>query len=412
MGLGRRAAGLLTSLRNGSWLTPERLRVYPAIFLVVWLAVAGFWVATAEGVIDRTGKVLGTDFLNVWAASAMTLEGRPAESWDWPRHAEVERRVVGADHPDYYGWHYPPLFLLVAAPLALLPYLWALALYLAATFPAYWSAVRRILPERPAILPILAFPGLWINLMHGQNGFLTVGLMGGGLLLLDRRPLLAGMLLGLLAYKPQFGLLLPLALIAGGHWRVLAGAGLSLLATVSLSLWLFGVASWRAFFGSLALTRTTIIEQGATGWHKIQSVFSAVRMLGGGIGLAYAIQGGVLLVVVIVVVAAWRKREAPLALKAAVLVAATPLTTPYVLDYDLVLLALPVAWLVAEGRRAGFRPWEKTLLVLLWLLPVLARQMGELAAVPMTPLLLALLLTLLWRRLWRSDRRDLNPLSS
>ncbi len=391
-------ARLGASLRTGSWLTEDRLRSYPALFLVIRLVVTAFWVATADGVIDRTGKVLGTDFLNVWAASTIALEGEPENIYDYQHHGVVQQRVVGTNHPDqFYGWHYPPTFLLLVLPLALLPYAWSLAAYLLTTFPAYWITVRRILPGREAALAALAFPGVWITIGHGQNAFLTTGLLGGGLLLLERRPVLAGVLLGLLSYKPQMGFLIPLALAAGGYWRTFAAAAATTIGFAALAWLAFGPETWHAFLASLELTRTFITEQGATGWHKIQSVFSAVRLLGGGIPLAYAVQGMAALAAAAVVVAVWRRTRCE-AVRGAALVAATPLTSPYVLDYDLAILALAIAWIVREGREHGFLPWEKTVLAIVWLLPLVARTIALQTSLLVTPLLLAAMLALLLHR--------------
>ncbi|MEW5729124.1 MAG: glycosyltransferase family 87 protein [Pseudomonadota bacterium] len=388
------------ALASGDWLTPARARAYPAIFLVLWLVLGVAWITTGDGVFDRTGKVIGTDFLNVWAAADMALEGRAAEAYDWAAHARAEQRVVGADHPDYYGWHYPPLFLLAVLPLGLLPYLWALAVYLAATAPAYATVLRAILPGRAALLAAAAFPGVWVNIGHGQNGFLTTGLLGGGLLLLDRRPLLAGTLLGLLAYKPQFGLLIPIALAAGGHWRAFSAATAAVIAASGLSAAVFGLDTWSAFFASLELTRTHVIEQGATGWAKIQTAFSTVRLLGGGIGAAYAAQAIATVAAAAAVVAVWRSR-APARLRAAALVAAIPLTSPYLMDYDLVILALPIALLAAEGRETGFLAWEKTVLAAAWLLPLLSRPLATMVPLQLAPMVVAMLLAVIVRRALR-----------
>ncbi len=136
---------------------------------------------------------------------------------------------------------------------------------------------------------------MFINLGQAHNGFLTAALMGAALLQLDRRPIIAGILFGLLAYKPQFGLLIPLVLIVSGRWRVLAAAAATVaLLTLAVTL-AFGPDVWTAFLASTKFTRTVVLEQGGTGWYKIQSVFSWVRMWGGGITLAYALQGAVTL---------------------------------------------------------------------------------------------------------------------
>ena len=105
----------------------------------------------------------------------------------------------------FYGWHYPPFFFAVAFLVASLPYALGLALWLAASFAAYLAAILAILPRPETLLIAAAFPAVFVNIGHGQNGFLTAALLGGALLLLDRRPWLAGVMIGLLAYKPQFG---------------------------------------------------------------------------------------------------------------------------------------------------------------------------------------------------------------
>jgi alpha-1,2-mannosyltransferase len=196
---------VLGSVRSGEWLSAERLRAVPRMLLAVTLLAVLIWIALADGLVDMNGKPLGTDFSNVYAAGRLTLDGTPEAAWDPARQHAAEQQVFGPDTP-FYGWHYPPLFLTVAAVLTLLPYGWALFAWMALTLPAYAMAIRAILPRAETALIALASPAVFINLGHGQNGFLTAALLGGGLLLLDRRPLLAGLLIGLMAYKPQFGL--------------------------------------------------------------------------------------------------------------------------------------------------------------------------------------------------------------
>lgn len=384
---------VIAALRGGEWLTERRLRAYPLIMLAACLTVTAVWVGLGTGGMDPTGKPLGTDFLNVWSASALALKGEAAAIYDYVRHGEAQRAAMGGHSVPYYGWHYPPMFLLVVLPAALMPYGWALLAYLAATFPAYWKTLRAMAPGTTAGLAALAFPGVWVNVGHGQNGFLTTGLMGGGLLLLERRPVLAGVLFGLLAYKPQFGLLLPLVLAAAGRWTSVVAAGATATVAALLSLAVFGVDTWDAFFASLALSRTVVLEQGAVGWHRLQSVFAAVRLLGGGVALAYAVQGVTTVAAAGAAVWVWRRGSGRLA--AAALVTATLLATPYVMDYDLVLVALPIAWLAAEAMERGPRPWEKTLLAVAWLLPLVVRQIAQGLMVPLTPLVLGALLAVI-----------------
>ncbi len=287
-------AGFIDILRTGAWLTRERVRLVALALLAASAIGAGFLIATSDGLNDRLGRPLGTDFSNVYAAGTYVLDGQPTAPFDPARQYAREQAIFGTA-TQFYGWHYPPFFLGLAALLALMPYVLALALWQGVTLILYVLSIRAILPpalagggKREWLLLALAFPAVFVNLGHGHNGFLTAALMGGALLQLDERPLLAGILFGLLAYKPQFGLLIPLVLIAGGHWRAFVSAAVT-VALLALGVTLaFGPDVWSAFLASTKFTREVVLEQGDTGWYKIQSVFSWVRMWGGGITLAYA----------------------------------------------------------------------------------------------------------------------------
>ena len=280
------------------------------------------------------------------------------------------------------GWLYPPLFLMVAAGLAVLPYGWSLVVWMAFTLTAYILTIRAILPRPETILVALAFPASFVNLGHGQNGFLTAALLGGGLLLLDEWPIAAGVLFGLLAYKPQFGLLIPLVLVATGRWRVIAVATITVLALWAATLVLFGPNVWIAFVDSTAFTRHVVLEAGGTGWEKMQSLFSAVRMWGGQIKTAYSAQAALASFVAISLVWLWRG-SAGYELKAAALPTACLLTTPYVLDYDLVVLAVAIAFYIRYALAYGFRNYEISLLAFVWAVPLVTRSLAAVSAVPL-----------------------------
>ena len=184
------------------------------------------------------------------------------------------------------------------------------------------------------------------------------------------------------AYKPQFGLLVPLALIAGGHWRAALAAAATVALLVLAATLAFGPDIWAAFLASTRFTRIVVLEAGDTGWHKIQSVFSGVRMWGAPVPAAYTVQGLVTVVVAALLVRLWRG-GAPYPLKAAALCVGTLFATPYSLDYDMMVLAPAIAFLAAHGLAVGFAPGEKTALAALWLCPLLARSVAQLALVPL-----------------------------
>jgi hypothetical protein len=383
-------------LRSGQWLTAARIRGYSLILLgFCAVAVAG-WIALSDGLIDRNGKPLGTDFSNVYAAGTLTWQGRPADAYlPALQHAE-EKAVFGREVP-FYGWHYPPFFFAIAFVVAAFPYAWGLAIWVAASLAAYLAAMRAILPRPETLLIAAAFPGVFVNIGHGQNGFLTAALLGGALQLLDRRPWLAGVLIGCLTYKPQFGVLIPVALLAGGRWSTIAAAAATIAALLAVSFVTLGGGVWHAFADSMTFTQTVVLEQGGTGWEKIQSIFSAVRMWGASVHGAYAAQTALLLMLAATLAWLWHS-DAAFELKASALATASLLATPYVLDYDLVVLAVAIAFFARHGLSRGFRPFEISLLAAAWIVPLLSRGVAGATGLPLGLLVLLTLYVFTLRR--------------
>jgi len=377
-------------LKTGDWVTAARIRAYSLIVLGFSIAIYAGWIVASDGLIDRAGKPIGTDFANVYAAGTLARQGHAADAYDPVLQHAAEKAVFGRDDVPFFGWHYPPFFFAIAALVATVPYAAGLMLWMLLSLPAYLATIHTILPRRESLLAAAAFPAVFVNVGHGQNGFFTAALLGGALCCLRSRPVFAGVLIGLLAYKPQFGLLVPLALLAGGHWRALIAAAITVAALVALSMGMFGIDVWHAFLASTTFTQTVILEQGATGWEKIQSAFSAVRMWGGSISLAYAVQGALALMLALSIMWLWRGYAA-FELKAAGLATACLLATPYVLDYDLVVLGIAIAFLVRHGLTQGFRSYERSLLALAWIMPLLARSIMSATMIPFGFLTLALL---------------------
>jgi len=374
--------GLKQGLKSGDWLTAARARGYSLILLgICALAIAG-WIAVSPGLIDPNGKPIGTDFSNVYAAGKLTWQGHPADAYDPALQHAAEKAVFGDREVPFYGWHYPPFFLAVAFLVASLPYAFGLSLWLAASLAAYLAAVRAILPRPETLLIAAAFPAVFINIGHGQNGFLTAALLGGALHWLDRRPWLAGILIGLLAYKPQFGVMIPLALLASQRWSSIAAAIATVAALVAVSVAALGGGVWHAFADSMNFTQTIVLEQGGTGWEKIQSAFSAARNWGADVHTAYAIQIALGLSLAATLAWLWHS-DAAFELKTAGLVIASLLATPYVLDYDLVVLAIAIAFLARHGLISGFRDYEISLLTAAWIVPLLSRGIAGATGIPL-----------------------------
>jgi alpha-1,2-mannosyltransferase len=395
-------------IRSGRWLTAERARAYTMILLTFYaLAIAG-WIALSGGLVDPNGKPLGTDFSSFYAAGSLVRDGRAGDVYDMALHYAREQQIFGQATP-YYGWLYPPLFLLIVTPFALLPYPLALLAWQGATFALYLGVIaailRRLRRDDPLVarlwLPAaIALPAAFINLGHGQNGFLTAGLLGAALVTLPRRPLLSGVLFGLLAYKPQFGLLIPVALLAAGQWRTIIAAGVTVMALVIVSAAAFGTDIWWLFSASTGTSRRLLLEQGNVGFEKLQSVFAAVRMLGGGISLAYVVQGAASLVTVLGVGCAWRWSDDN-NLKNALLIIATLLGSPHVLDYDLTILAPAFAFIVASRWPDGFRDYDVSVLSFAWSVPLFARAVAGATCVPLGLIAVMMLYGVVLRHIWR-----------
>lgn len=403
--------GLVQNLRDGAWVTRERARLVAFAVLAASLIGLGYILATATGVNDYSGRPIGSDFSNIYAAGTYVLDGAPASPFDPAAQYVREQAIFGVATP-FYGWHYPPFFLGLAALLATMPYLLALAVWQGATLVLYLLAIRAILAPPPKgeggtqsatgevtlwFLLALAYPAVFINLGHGHNGFLTAAVFAGALLMLDARPILSGVLIGCLAYKPQFGLLIPLVLVATARWRVFATAAATVAIMVLAVTAAFGIEVWYAFLASGEFTRKIVLEQGGTGWHKIQSVFAWARMWGASLPLAYAVQAATTLAVAVGLVVIWRSRSS-FAVKAAALLIGSILATPYSLDYDLMLIAPAIAFLAADAARRGAAPWEMTLLAALWLVPLIARSFAQFTHIPVgAPVMLLSFIWLLYR---------------
>lgn len=388
----------IASIRDGRFLTRQRLTVY-SLFLLAGFAVAILGIiTTAHGLNDYAGRPLGTDFSSFHTAGRLALEGR--NPFDQTALYRAEQSAFGGA-TRYYAFSYPPIFLLPAAALAMLPYAAALALWLALTFGFYLAAMAALqtrfdvapLSERPLFLLIAAaFPGVFVNLSHGQNGFLAAGLIIMGLTLLDRRPLLAGLCFGLLAFKPQLGVLIPFALAAGGRWKSFAAAAVTVAALMLASVMAFGIESWRGFLSAMDFSRQAILDHDGVGYAKMISIFAAARLWHVPLALAYGLQAIASLAVVLLVTQLWR-RATDLRLKGAALCLGTLLVTPFALDYDLMLLAPALALVAAYGCKQGFAPFTLSLLTLLWAMPLLSRPVAMITPILLAPLaILALLL--------------------
>jgi hypothetical protein len=379
----------------GAALDRNRVLTYCRILLAVETGVFLFLVAGTHGLIAPLAGPTSTDFVSFYAAGALAGSGTPELAYNQAAHDAAEQRAT-APGIEYRFFYYPPVFLLVCAAFARLPYLAAFLVFETATLALCLIVMRQILAEHgwAALIPVLAFPAVFWTLGLGQNSFLTAALFGAGTLWIDRRPILAGFCFGALCYKPHFALLVPVALLAGRHWRALGAALGSAAALCGLSLIAFGRQTWQGFVAAAAGSHATYAS-GRINLGGLITPFGGVLLAGGTPNAAYTAQAAATLGAGLLAAFVWR-RGLTLPIRAATLAAATLVAVPVALIYDLMLAAVAAAWLVRDP--AGLAGWERVALAGLFLLSMVPPSLAEAWHAPTGPVVTLSLLALITPR--------------
>jgi alpha-1,2-mannosyltransferase len=393
------AIALFRLLRRADWLTRDRIVAWSSVMFIIELLALVFLALWQRGLLVPDVHSPASDFVSFYAAGKLTLAGTPQYAYDQVVHYLVQQQSSGTEAAHQF-FFYPPVFLLLCAPLATMPYLVAFAVFVFATLAIMIRLMQALVREPPAtwLSAVLAFPAVFWTIGLGQNAFLTAALFGAFSLLLEKKPLTAGMLLGCLCYKPHFGLLVPVALIAGREWRAFAGAAISVAGLVGASVMLFGWQTWAtyltAFFHS-----DQVYTTGAVDFAGIITPFGAARLLGLTNSAAYAVQIIVAMAAVVIVALVWR-RGASHNLRCAILLSATLLAVPLALVYDQLLLLVAAAWLVREARETGLLSWEGLIFVVIYPVSLVTLSVGQTYHLPLGPLTTCAVLMLCLRRAW------------
>jgi alpha-1,2-mannosyltransferase len=348
------------------------MRASERLYMAASIAVAGaavlaaaVYAARSSPPLDAQGFPIGHDFVNLWMGARAALGGHPAAIFAFAPYQAQLRAIFGPLPP--HDWSYPPQLFLFLWPLGALPYLWAYAAWSVAGLSVYLYAATRGGCDWRALLFLIAAPASLMNLFDGQNGFFISAAMIGGLLLMDRRPLFAGMLFALLTLKPQLAIVLPVMLLASGRWRVLAAAAATTLALFLATCIVFGFAIWAQYIREvLPLQRAIMDVEGGVAPAMMPTVFIGMRMIGAPLVLSYAVQ--ICATAAALAAVGWtyaRKRDA--VLSQAFLATAVFLATPYAFSYDMPVLA----WAILRLRLRADQSRSDTLLNLaVWLLPI------------------------------------------
>jgi Glycosyltransferase family 87 len=381
-------AGSLAALRDAHWLTRDRVTALTRVLLLV---LAGFlavipWAAPTMNV--------GHDFAAFWTSARLALDGHGASAYGEAERAALAALFGPGRYPPLF---YPPPALLLWLPFALLPFAAAVAVWLAASGTAYALAMRALL--KGAVVPALAFPAVTVCALYGQNSLFSAALLGGAAATLQRSPLIAGALIGLLAYKPQLAILAPLVFIAARRWRAFAAAAVTVLLFAGAAALAFGIDAWTAFIHALPAARAWNAS-GAPGFATFASPYAAIRQLGGSANVAWLVQAAIAAAAIAALVFTAWKRPSETA-EIALMAAATGLCVPFLGVYDMAIFAVPGAWLIAEAMAKSWLPYERAALAVLYISPLIIVP-ASVHGVPLAPLAEAALLILVVRRMWRA----------
>jgi hypothetical protein len=362
------------------------------------------WGAARQGawLLGPNGLPGVRDVVVFWSAGKLAAEGHAAAAYDWValrRVLEVGQRgaFVHATFPLFY----PPFLMFLLAPLGRLNFLMAATVWIVGGMIAYLAVAGLIVRRGVGALIAAAAPASLYVVCVGQTGFLSAALLGGALALTPRRPVLAGALIGMLAYKPQLGLLIPIALIAGGQWRSFWAAVVTLGALVLASGVVFGWPAWAAFIQALAPSAHSVGAIGVLPSAKLQSVYGLLLWVGADPRLALAIQAVVSLAMAGLIAFIWRGQGA-FALKAAALIASLLLASPYSCIYDLTLLVIAVLFVARDADGAPLALGQGLCLTLAYIIPLAFLNRPA----PLGPLCCVFILGVVGLRLWRGRGRS------
>ena len=364
--------------RPMSWIrglsSPYRIVAIGTLCIGVFVTAGLLQALLAEGIpTDLASK----DFANYWMAGRLIDSGQAADLFGpQPAYFAHLQRVFGSG----YGWHnwsYPPHVLLLLWPLGFLGYKAAAVTFLVVTGGFFvWSL--RVLTGRVVWMALVATGALVVhNISVVQNGFLTAGLGLSALALREKRPVLAGIMLGFMTIKPQLGLLFPFLLLAERRWTMLASATVTTVTLVIISAAIFGIDAWEGYFREVVPYQAFVMrEMQGSFLAMMPSVYGTLRNWGLGPDIALSLHSAVALPVAAIAIAAFFRVENP-GKRTVILLVATFVITPYVLSYDLGLFAAALAMMAGDGRKDdGASRGVTVVLALAMLLPVIMTPLG------------------------------------
>ncbi len=380
-------------------------RPAPALVLILTFGVAFACLMLSVGYVklwhdDRDGlkHAVGRDFVNIYTASRLTAAGRTAEIFDQDKFWAAHREHLGSDFP-FHFWSYPPHTLLLTQGVSNLPYRLAFAVWTLSGLVLMLFAARIFWPSGGWPWLLLLAPSTFVNIFLGQNGFLIMALALVGFAWLPQRPVMAGVMFGLMTFKPQLGILIPVALIAMRQGWAFAAAAVTAALFVAASVFVYGVETWQLFWQSTMPHQLRFMAEAQGPFqYMMPSWFMAGRLVGLPLWLAQGLQGAMAVVAVVLVYKTFRG-GGEWWLKVSLLFTAAFVASPQGFNYDMGLVSIALICLGAAAVKSGWARGEFIVAALVWILPLTMMPLNA-AGLPIGPLLLTGLLVYLYRR-WR-----------
>lgn len=363
----KETSGHFVVSRTRAELNFARFVVISALLLSLGM-YSNVWNIGPNGLSEFSEGTPYWDFSNLWSGSRMALQGQIGFLFDVDQYRATLRAMF---HPDMLNqeWSYPPSILLIGVPISLLPIFWSYVVWTFGTIICLHFAVKSANLPLFAHLAVLAAPSVIVSATFGQNGSLTGALLIGGLMAMRARPVLAGVLFGILTIKPQLGILLPVCIIASFNIRCLISAGLTTIAIALLTGVFFGFDVWPHFFTDTRAIMTEVLQFSFPYPYQINqfTYFVLCRSLGLGLTASYIVQGIATLACIIAVFYLWwpANRVDHLS-KVSLTAMMSIMATPYGYSYDTV----PFSFALAVWYLRAPSP-NNMVFAIMWLVPLM-----------------------------------------
>ena len=388
-------------MTNGGWNSRELVPLVLGASLLLEVLLFIKYVLPHEGQFFFTHDPIGADFVVFWSAAILTATDRLPEIFDYIKFHEAQTAFLGHEY-QLRIWSYPPHFLFYLIPLAWLAYLPAYVVWNVVTFTMFALTMIVSQSRNVLVLALALAPATFINILCGQNGFLSGALFVGGMFLRQSHPASSGILFGLLSYKPHLGILIPVVLIAERNWKTLLSTMITLTALVLCSLLIHGSESWM-LYSIETIRNTTIVLEKVSGFltYMMPTVFMSGRIYGLEESTNYLLQ--IIVMLIVIVATYWAiRRTTDMKIRTALACVGVFLVSPYALSYDMTIISVAIVMLVEIGQKRGFLWGERIVLAMVWFLPISVIWLNA-SGVPIAPIILGLLFLLLMVRASRAS---------